>query len=46
MVPESHVAHLDRWVDQHIKQINPVNLALGFSYVLTRTASGNLVPIF
>jgi polysaccharide export outer membrane protein len=43
MVPERGIARIDRWVDQHIKQLNPVTLALGFSYI---RQNGALVPVF
>ena len=35
MVPESKVAHLDRWVDQHIRQLIPFGTNAGFSYIIT-----------
>ena len=43
MVPESKVAHVDRWVDQHIRQMIPVNTNAGFSYLLT-SQGGIVVP--
>lgn len=33
IVPESRISKADRWVDQHIRQIVPVNLTAGFSYL-------------
>jgi protein involved in polysaccharide export with SLBB domain len=49
MVPESKVTRLDRWVDQHIKQLNPVMLSAGFTYLLQRNPNTNsavTVPVF
>lgn len=43
LVPETKIARLDRWVDQHIRQLVPGNLVLGFSYVLNANAS-TLIP--
>ncbi|HYR42615.1 MAG TPA: polysaccharide biosynthesis/export family protein [Terriglobia bacterium] len=39
MVPETKIQYVNRWVDQYIKQMNPVNLAFGFTYL--RTLDGN-----
>ncbi len=36
MVPESKVAHLDRWIDQHIRQVIPVTATAGFAYLFQR----------
>ncbi len=44
MVPESTIARVDRWVDQHIRQFLPFNLAAGFTYLWQRQP-GN-IPIF
>lgn len=33
VVPESRVAHLDRWIDQYIRQVIPINTSAGFSYL-------------
>ena len=33
LVPESRIARLDRWMDQHIRQLIPVTLTGGFSYL-------------
>lgn len=44
MVPESKITQLDRWVDQHIKQLNPGNLFLGFSYILNNPTGSSFVP--
>ena len=46
MVPETKVAHLDRWIDQHIRQVIPVNTSAGFTYLISRQTSGGGVPIF
>jgi protein involved in polysaccharide export with SLBB domain len=40
MVPESKIAHTDRWVDQHIRQLIPANLGVGFSYLF----NGTVIP--
>jgi hypothetical protein len=39
VVPETKIARVDRWVDQHIRQLIPGNMVLGFSYVLNQRAS-------
>lgn len=52
VIPESRITRLDRWVDQHLRGLNPLNLSAGFTYVLQRGGSGGgadnglLVPIF
>jgi protein involved in polysaccharide export with SLBB domain len=33
-VPRSKIASIDRFVDQYIRQVLPINLAAGFSYIL------------
>jgi polysaccharide export outer membrane protein len=33
LVPETKVARLDRWIDQHIRQMIPLTLSAGFSYL-------------
>jgi polysaccharide biosynthesis/export protein len=38
MVPESKIQHLDRWVNQYIKEVSPANLGIGFSYLRTSSA--------
>jgi polysaccharide biosynthesis/export protein len=38
MVPESKIANMGRWVDQHVRALNPVNLAFGFTYLKTLEA--------
>jgi|SRR5215469_10404085 len=40
MVPETKIAHLDRWVDQHLRQLVPVGMNAGFSYL----AGTSVVP--
>ena len=42
MVPESRIANMDRWVEQHIKSLNPVNLSAGFTYLYNKAATGAL----
>lgn len=45
MVPESKITQVDRWVDQHIKQLNPGNLVFGFEYILKNpTATSTVIP--
>ena len=34
LIPESKIAKLDRWVDQYIRQVIPITLAGGFSYLI------------
>ncbi len=46
VVPETKVAHLDRWVDEHIRQVIPFNTAAGFTYLITRQNSSSTIPIF
>jgi protein involved in polysaccharide export with SLBB domain len=47
MIPESKTSRVDRWVDQNIRQLIPVTLSAGFSYVIARqTGGGTVVPIF
>lgn len=41
MVPESKIAHTDRWLDQHVKQLLPGSLGLGFSYLF---GGSTLIP--
>jgi protein involved in polysaccharide export with SLBB domain len=40
LVPETKIARADRWVDQYIRQILPLSLSGGFSYL----AGASLVP--
>ena len=42
LVPETRIAHMDRWVEQYIKGLNPVTLAAGFNYLYNKTASGGI----
>ncbi len=36
VVPTSRIARMERWVSQHINQLNNVNLAVGFTYLVQR----------
>jgi polysaccharide biosynthesis/export protein len=47
MVPESRIARVDRWVDQHIRQLVPVTLTAGFAYLIGKQDGGGttVVPI-
>ena len=40
LVPESKIARADRWVDQHIRQLVPATMAVGFSYLF----NGAVIP--
>jgi protein involved in polysaccharide export with SLBB domain len=44
VVPESKIARVDRWVDQHIRQLIPINASAGFTYLLQSTP-GQAIPI-
>jgi len=44
-VPKSKIARLDQWVDQHIRQLNPFSLSLGFSYIFGNKGAVSTVPI-
>lgn len=35
LVPESRIARIDRWVDQYVRQLVPVTLTAGFTYLAT-----------
>jgi protein involved in polysaccharide export with SLBB domain len=35
LVPETTIARIDRWVDQHVRQLIPVVLTAGFTYLKT-----------
>ncbi len=35
LVPETRIARMDRWVDQHVRQLIPVVLTAGFTYLQT-----------
>ena len=37
-VPKSKIASVNQFMDQYVKQINPINLSFGFSYLLNTTA--------
>jgi polysaccharide biosynthesis/export protein len=39
LVPESAITHVDRWVDQYIRQMSPANLAVGFTYLWNKAAT-------
>jgi protein involved in polysaccharide export with SLBB domain len=41
LVPESKIAHVDRWVDQYIKQVLPGTLNGGFSYLFNGIVASN-----
>jgi polysaccharide export outer membrane protein len=36
-VPKSKIAKIDRFIDQYIRQLIPINIAAGFSYILGGT---------
>jgi len=44
IVPESKIAHVDRWIDQHIRQLIPVNSSAGFTYLISKQQGG--IPVF
>ncbi len=39
LVPESKIAQVDRWIDQHIRQLIPVTATAGFAYLLQRNSN-------
>ncbi|HEY5212363.1 MAG TPA: polysaccharide biosynthesis/export family protein [Acidobacteriaceae bacterium] len=41
LLPESKIAHVDRWVDQYIKQVLPGTLNGGFSYLFNGIIASN-----
>lgn len=45
MIPESRIARIDRWVDQHIRQLIPINASAGFTY-LAQSSNAATIPIF
>jgi protein involved in polysaccharide export with SLBB domain len=45
MIPESKIARVDRWVDQHIRQLIPINASAGFTY-LVQSSGAAAIPIF
>lgn len=40
LVPETRIARVDRWVDQHIRQVVPFVLTAGFTYLF----NGTVIP--
>ena len=38
VVPESKITHVDRWVDQYIRKLLPVDLTAGFQYVYSKSS--------
>jgi|RhiMethySRZTD1v2_1073278.scaffolds.fasta_scaffold187149_2 protein involved in polysaccharide export with SLBB domain len=49
LVPESSIAKVDRWVDQYIRQLIPVNMNAGFTYLWQKIplgSGGAIVPPF
>jgi protein involved in polysaccharide export with SLBB domain len=40
LIPETRIARIDRWVDEHIRRMLPVNLTAGFTYL---TSSGTIL---
>jgi protein involved in polysaccharide export with SLBB domain len=44
IVPETKIAHIDRWVDQHIRQLIPITASMGFTYLWQNQTGG--IPIF
>ena len=40
LLPESKIAHVDRWVDQYIKQVLPGTLNGGFTYLFNGAITG------
>ncbi len=45
LVPETKIARADRWVDQHIRQLIPLNMNAGFTY-LWQNLPGTVIPPF
>jgi polysaccharide export outer membrane protein len=37
LIPETKIARIDRWVDQHIRQLIPLSLSAGFTYLWNST---------
>jgi hypothetical protein len=33
---------MDRWVEQYIKGLNPVNLSAGVAYLINKSSTGGL----
>jgi polysaccharide export outer membrane protein len=44
IVHETAIAHVDRWIDQHIRQLIPVSASAGFTYLFQHQPGG--IPIF
>jgi protein involved in polysaccharide export with SLBB domain len=42
LVPETRITRMDRWVEQYIKGLNPVNLSAGFTYLINKSSTGGL----
>jgi polysaccharide biosynthesis/export protein len=42
LVPETRITSMDRWVEQYIKGLNPVNLSAGFTYLVNNASVGGL----
>jgi protein involved in polysaccharide export with SLBB domain len=42
LIPETRIARIDRWVDEHVRQLIPLTLTAGFTYL---TSSGGTVVI-
>jgi protein involved in polysaccharide export with SLBB domain len=40
LVPETRIARIDRWVDEHIRQLVPLTLTAGFTYL---SSSGTIL---
>lgn len=40
LVPETKIARMDRWVDQHIRSLLPVNMNAGFTYLWQNLSNG------
>jgi protein involved in polysaccharide export with SLBB domain len=38
LIPQTKIARLDRWVDQYVRQLVPLDLTLGFSYLMNTSA--------
>jgi protein involved in polysaccharide export with SLBB domain len=42
LIPESRIARMDRWVDQYVRQLVPITLTAGFTYLTS--ASTVVIP--
>lgn len=38
LIPETKIARADRWIDQHVRQLIPINVGGGFSYLFNTGA--------